>query len=207
MPIVKQTSSYVPPPAGTHYARCCAVIDLGTQPDERYGPRPKVMLMWELPHERVKFDENGQEKERPQMITKEYTASLGKKADLRKHLDAWRGKPFTEDELKGFELGNVLNVPCLLTVMHEAKDGGGIRAKIASVSGVPKGTAVPELYHKPLSFDLIDGRESDNFKTLPEWIQEKLGKCAEWSGAHPTESEPTGNGHGETDPTMDEVPF
>lgn len=180
---VKEQSSYTPPPAGTHFARCYACIDLGIQPQpagSKFKPGPKVMLMFELPHERVKYDDNGVERERPATISCEYTASLGKKAKLRKHLDAWRGRAFTEEELQGFSLTKVLGAPCCVSIIHAPKANGGISAKIEAVTAVPKGTPVPELHHKTISYDIEHGRNAV-FQGLHEWIQNKIAQCAEWN--------------------------
>jgi len=187
---VKETSNYVPPPAGTHYGRCFGVVDLGTQPSDMYGPKPRIMLMWELPNERVEYEEDGKKKERPQTISKEYGASLGTKADLRKHLDAWRGKPFSKEELEGFHLPNIIGAPCVITIQHKPKAAGGISAKVVAVAAVPKGTIVPDLFHKKVAFDIQDGNESDSFKALPEWVQKKVSNCLEWNGEAPATHDP-----------------
>lgn len=163
------------------------------------------MLMFELPHERVKFTDNGVEKERPATISKEYTASLGKKADLRKHLDTWRGKPFTEEELKGFHLPSVLTAPCSVSIIHTPKLTGGVNAKISGIQAVPKGTTVPDLFHPVIEFDIDDGNDGDGFKALPEWIRNKISKCAEWTGETPPAPE-VHDGTPEDDPN-DDVPF
>jgi hypothetical protein len=61
----------------------------------------KIVLLFELCNETIERDG----KTAPISINKEYTLSLGKKSVLRKHLETWRGRPFTDEELKGFEVG------------------------------------------------------------------------------------------------------
>ena len=40
----------------------------------------------------------------PMTINKSYTVSLHDKASLRKDLAAWRGKDFSDEEAKGFDV-------------------------------------------------------------------------------------------------------
>lgn len=180
MPIAKEGSNFTPLPPGTHQARCFGVIDLGTQHSEMFADAWKVMIMWETPHERVITDKE----ERPMTITKEYTLSLSKKSNLRKHLETWRGKPFTKEELEGFEVSKVIGAPCLLSVIHKQSGSGNTYAAIEAVSAVPKGMEVMAQFHKTVKFDIGDG-ESEVFKALPEWIQKKIKLCEEWGPTKP----------------------
>ena len=100
MPVAKQTSNYKPAPAGTHIARCYGCISIGTQHSEMFNSEAfKIVLLFELSNETIERDG----KTAPISINKEYTLSLGKKSVLRKHLETWRGRPFTDEELKGFD--------------------------------------------------------------------------------------------------------
>src|SRR6185369_175718 len=61
------------------------------------------------------------------------------KAKLRKDLEAWRGRIFTFDELAGFDLESVIDVPCLLSVVHRQGSKGGKFANVGAVMKLPKG--------------------------------------------------------------------
>lgn len=185
MPIAKESGNFTPLPAGTHQARCYGVIDLGTQHSELYADAWKVMILWETPHERITMDKE----ERPMTISKEYTLSLSKKSNLRKHLETWRGRVFTKEELEGFDVANVIGAPCLLSVTHKESGSGNTYAAIEAVSAVPKGMDVPPLFHKTVKFDIADG-ESEIFKGLPEWIQKKVTASEEWGHPKPATTPP-----------------
>src|SRR5690349_18426253 len=118
---------FTPVPAGTHFAVCDQVVDLGKQRivSQMYGESIKhqVYIRWQIPAERVEWEVDGAKKEGPAVIGKTYTVSLGDKANLRKDLQAWRGKPFTPDELRGFDIAKLLGVPATITVTHTEKDG------------------------------------------------------------------------------------
>jgi hypothetical protein len=76
---------------------------------------------------------------RPFMLSKSYTLSLHEKASLRKDLESWRGKAFTEAELTGFDLEKLITVNCLLNVAAYKKKNGSEGRKIASISPMMKG--------------------------------------------------------------------
>lgn len=156
---------FAPCPEGTHVARCVRLIDLGMQPGSAQFPDPKhqVQFVWEVPDEVVII--GGEE--RPTLLTARYTASLHERARLRAILGSWRGRAFTEAELKGFELKNVLDVPCLITVMHSAD---GKYANVASVSKLPKGFPAPPRVSELVCYSIEDGH-NDVYHSLSEKLR------------------------------------
>ncbi len=172
--------SFTPAPAGNHLAICYAVIDLGTQHQDAFQWEgativakdvPQVLFMWELPNEMVDVD--GQQQ--PAVISQFYNAYFSEKAKLRLHLEAWRGRAFTAEELNGFDIGNVVGKPCMLNVIHNEKG----KAKITSVSALPKGMNVPELFNKSFTFDLSEYNQ-EVFDNISEGIQRIIKRSAEW---------------------------
>ena len=127
------------PPAGTFPARCYQIIDLGHQTTSFEGQAkvvPQVRISWELSETMA----DG----RPFSISKDYTASFGPKATLRKVLESWRGRAFTQEELSGFSLENVLGKPCMISVVHKpSKDGTQTYANVGNVMALPKGLDCP----------------------------------------------------------------
>lgn len=189
---VKETgggAGMAPIEAGSYPARCVGVIDLGIQHNDfNDKDQEKVRLVFELPTERTQVD--GEDK--PRWLSKPYTASLHEKATLRRDLDAWRGKPFTPEELAGFDLANVLNAPCLLTVINVEGKNGGSYAKISGVSRPMKGMEVPPLENAPIKFDM-DAEDADEvLKSLPNWMQEEVKKSVTWKARNtpPVDDDP-----------------
>ena len=163
--------------AGTYPARCVGVVDLGIQHNDfNDKDQEKVRLIFELPTERVQVD--GEDK--PRWLSKPYTASLHEKATLRKDLDAWRGKPFTAEELAGFNLQNVIGAPCILTIINQEGKTGSVYAKIASISKPMKGMDVPPLENDPILFDMDADNAAEVLKTLPNWMREEVEKSVTW---------------------------
>jgi len=106
---------FQPCPAGNHIAICTGVVSVGKHENNfnpEKAPKNEVVLMWTLPNA---VREDGF----PFVLTKTYTLSLHEKASLRKDLNAWRGKAFTEQELEGFNLLNILEKPCMLQINHD----------------------------------------------------------------------------------------
>lgn len=171
------------PPAGTHAARCIQVIDLGVQATP-FGDVPKLRITWELPDEKAVFDEK--KGEQPFVVSKEYTRSLYEKSNLYKDLVSWRGKEFTEDELRGFDVDKLLGAPCLLSVVHKTTEKNKTFANVSSISKLPKGMACAPQINESVKYQVEDGR-NDVFKSLPTWLQEKIAACQEWSDDPHTE--------------------
>lgn len=166
---------FTPVPEGTHIGVCDMVVDLGKQRTTYMGDttiKPQVYIRWQIPAERMEWtDGDGVKHEGPMVIGKTYTASLGEKANLRKDLQAWRGKAFTEEELRKFDISKLLGVPATVTVTHKPKESGGVYANVTSVGGLPKGTPRPSAEGDPL---IYGDEDRAAFDRLPKWLKEKI---------------------------------
>lgn len=131
MPIIAKGSSkaFEPCPSGVQQAVCCDVVDLGTMETE-WGPKWKIDIRWQTAETMA----NGQ----PYLVNKRYTLSLNEKATLRHDLEAWRGKPFTEAEVEGFDVERLIGVNALLNVVHKKGSKGGTFANVASIMPIAK---------------------------------------------------------------------
>lgn len=160
-------------PEGMHEACCVGLYDLGNQDQAGQFPGTyhKLMLLWET--------ESGD------IIGKEYTASLGEKANLRKDLQMWRGRPFAAEELSGFDLSKVLGVHCVLQIIH-VKDWARINAILPS-----KGTWEPK--SAKINFDINDLIPTDT----PSWIVKKINASHERrNGEQSQDGKPQADGTG-----------
>lgn len=135
MSIIAKASggNFTPAPAGAHSAVCVDVVDLGVVTTEYSGKKKsqhKIRVVWQLAEDM----EDG----KPFMASKRYTLSLHEKATLRKELESWRGRAFTEDELRGFDVETVIGVPCFINIVQESK-GGTTYSNVTSIMKLPKG--------------------------------------------------------------------
>lgn len=172
-------ADFVPPPVGTHVARCVRLIDLGTQKSDFNGQesvKRQCLLGFELPTELM---EGGEYDGKPFVVSKFYTQSLHEKATLRKDLETWRGRSFTPVELEGFDSRNVLAKPCLVSVIHNKKSDGKISAKVSSVTSVPKGMQVPAQVNPSVYFSL-DEFDQAVFDALSDGIKKIIVRSPEY---------------------------
>lgn len=167
-------SSFKPAPAGSHVARAIAVVDIGTHHDEYQGKpnvRNQVIVRWELPNELEEFD--GVKK--PLIVSKFYTNSLSPMANLRHDLEAWRAKAFTALELVKFDLMSILGKACTISIVHTESG----KAKVVSVSALPKGTVCPKQFNPAVSFWIEEWNE-EVFRELPKGFQTLISESDEY---------------------------
>lgn len=160
-------------PAGAHVAVCDQVIDLGIQDGGQYEPRQKIYVRWQIPGERVKWTKDGKEQEGPAVIGRQFSLSLSEKSNLRPILESWRGRGFNPQELKGFDIKNVLGAPCMVQVTHETLRDGKTIAKVATVMSLPKGIQKPVLESDAIYFD-ADAQDPAILGKLSKWLREKI---------------------------------
>ena len=162
--------SFTPAPAGSHVAVCDMVVDLGLQENDYQGERSikhQVYIRWELVDEYLPTDAT-----KRFSVGKFYGLSLHEKATLRRHLESWRGVPFTPDQLKAFDIAKLLGAPCLIAVTHGTKANGDINAKVDGVMKMPKNMPPPgDTTMTPL---IYDDEHPAAYDSLPEWLQKKV---------------------------------
>ena len=139
-------------------------------------------------------DENGvalvTQKGEPLSVSKRYTLTLSEKSALRNDLKTWRGRDFTSDELRGFELMNILGAWAMLSVTRDAGSNGKEYTNIGAVMPVPanmKKAGLPEP-HNPLVMYSIDEHDDAAFETLSEGIKKIIMDSPEYQALSPTQS-------------------
>jgi hypothetical protein len=200
--------TFTPVPPGMYLARCYRIVDLGTQKSEYQGQvknLKKFMLQFEVHGD----DDEGRPlvtaKGEPMSISKNFTLSLAEKATLRKDLETWRGRPFTENERAGFQLENLLGVWAMISVIKALGKDGKDYTNIANINSVPKAMKanLPEGYNKCAGF-YIDKPDMELFETFSNNLQAKIAKSPEWQ----TRGKPTEHSKGSGfDDMVDDMPF
>ena len=184
-------AGFEPVPPGTYPAVCYMMVGIGEQFSERFQNSSKQLIIgWQIPGETIEID--GEEK--PRIVTKQYTASLNTKAKLRSDLIAWRGRDFTDEELKGFDIRKIVGAPCMVSVIHKQSSNGKVYANVTGVLALPKGMPKPTV-SSPDDFVVYDV-ESDplaGIDELPQWIADRIKKSTTYEerlyaeGAAPAE--------------------
>ena len=168
---------------GVYTAVCTGLIDLGFQENKMFNSNSrKVQIVWTIPDEKIKYtDKDGNEKEAMRQMSKEYTACITEKSNLNKDLTSWRGKSFTEEEMKGFDLNKLLLVPCQIQVVHQGKEKK--YANIAGIMSLPKGMKIPTEGLQKQIFDMSESNTWNTYENLPKFIQDKITKSIGFEGS------------------------
>ena len=201
------STDFKPVDAGTYVARCYSMVHIGTIEQEYMGEikeQNKVRISWELPTELKVFKE--EKGEQPQSVSKEFTLSMHEKANLRKFLESWRGKGFSEEEAKKFDVTKLLGKACMISIIHKTSKQGKLYAEISSISTLPKGMDCPAQINPSFEFTFTP-YDHDKFESLPDWLKDKIKASKEYRMMN----EPD---HAETNPdeptmpsTNDDLPF
>lgn len=157
------------PEPGTYPAVCIRLIDMGTQTSDWKGEKKtahKVKLVWELSEKMT----DG----RPFIAIRDFTVSLHEKSALRGFLSGWRGKDFSDEELKGFEAKNLLGKGCLLSLVQN-----GEYINVNTASKLPKGMEAPKP-ENPIVYFSFDEFDRKSFDSLSDKLKEKISQAPEY---------------------------
>lgn len=178
MKIKDRAKPKIPPvEAGVYMAVCIGFIDLGEQYSEKFKSYSnKGMYVWELPGETVEID--GEQK--PRQLSKEFTISASNKSNLRKFIESWNSKSYSDDEFMDFDLFDQIGKPCQLNVvLNETKE----YSNVDNLMPIPKGFPAPSTATPYIKWDM-ENWDEEVFNTIPEWIQEKIKKSTQFQKDH-----------------------
>lgn len=194
--VVESGGNFERCPTGNILGRCYRIIDLGTQKSEYMGQVKylhKIMLGWEVfPSDddgKVSYMNDG----RPFSIFKNYTLSWSDKANLRLDLQSWRGKPFSQEELRRFDLNNVMSKWCQLNIIERQGQNGNTYSNVDSIAPVPtaqKQVGFPDAVNNNELFNLQEP-DMKLFETFSDNLKAKITSSPEWQklqGNNSTES-------------------
>lgn len=127
-------------PAGVTAARCIDVVDLGmitTNYNGEIKTQHKIEIYWVTQHRNSENTFN-------LTVRQRYTLSLNENSNLYKDLVSWRSKPFTEEEVMGFDVENVIGAPCYINIIHN-QAGDKTFANPTSIMPLPKEVQAPPI--------------------------------------------------------------
>ena len=205
-------SDFDPVPEGSHPAVCDMFVDFGLQETTgKYAGKiqHKVYLRWQIPSLRLNYEKDGQKVEGPMSIGSTYTLSLHEKAALRKLLTQWRGRAFTQEELRKFDVTTVVGAPCLISVSHNPKQDGGVYANVDGAIKIPAGMEPPVLEGETIIYDQDN---QGTYEQLRPWMQEKLkgtktAQEADKANDPDAWRDKVDNGQSNYDDLDDDIPF
>lgn len=171
--------------AGTYPARVVQVIDFGVQEQRAFKGEPKppaqtIYMTYEFLDEFCK-DENGEDVEdKPRWLSEQFPL-YSLEADLAKSTKRYYA--LDPDENFGGDFTLLASAPCMVTInQYESK--GETKNGVSSVAPMrPKEAAkAPDLVN-PAKVFVIDAPDLEIFKSLPDWMQEKIKESLEHKGS------------------------
>jgi hypothetical protein len=209
----KGTDFPIPAP-GAVPMRCVQIIDLGTT-QNRYGKDSRQIYMgFELPTRPYSYADKenpGMQITKPHVIGSFFTLALSPKANLRKFLEAWLGRPMSADTAKkGFDMRLLMDKVAYGHIMHEQKDDGSVKAQISTIMPMPAEIICPERA-TPLIYFSLDHEEfsADALNGLSKYFQERVRQSKEWPEltGQPTHAAAGMAPAGASQDFDDEIPF
>lgn len=141
----KSEGSFTPHSEGQFAAVCVDVVDLGQRVEQWPGSPDRIVDKCAIV---FGTDSEGETKD----IASEFSLSMHEKAKLRKFLEAWRGKSYTDEQAKqGVPLDKLVRKGALISVEHKTSGKGRKYAVIATIAPLPKQMDAPasDGYERP----------------------------------------------------------
>ena len=162
---------------GTYQGRLIGIAELGLQ-ETTYKEEKKIQKQVSF-----LFNVYKNNNSKPVVLGKTYTMSMRENSNLRKAIMAIRGKDFTKEELKDWDLVQLLNKPCLITVgLYEKK--GFKSLSITQVSMSMKDSQTPEATQEKIYFDMDNTDTWESFARMPKWLQIKINLISQIFNYH-----------------------
>lgn len=172
--IIKRKARVEIPPlaADTYGATLIGVVDVGDQ--EFQGKyRRQCILIYEIDGETVEVEGELQ----PRRLSRIFTASIDKKANLYGILTSWLGGEIEEDE---FNLSALIGTPAMLAVsLRTTKDGGQYNF-IDGVMKPPRSMKIAEPKSDVIEFDMDEPKTWAQMEKLPEWMRAMIERSPTW---------------------------
>lgn len=156
---IPRTNYERPTQLGLLSAVCCDAHDFGIV-ETNFGKKHQVGLAWQL-------DEKNSKGERF-VVWRRFTASLHARAGLRKTLEQWRGKPYTDADLDKFDLELVIGRPCMVLLEEKPGKDGDAFVVVGQVMPPAKGMPVLTVEKYVRKKDRTDGQQSAAESVPPE---------------------------------------
>ena len=176
---------------------CVDVVNLGVKVEQYAEQEPR-----EVPKVGLVFASGERQKEHADELTlviTEMTLSANEKANLRKFVEAWRGKSYTAEQAQaGIPVTKLYGQLALVSIEHVTTKRGHKFAKIVSIGPLPKSMEVTNATIKELL----------QAYTRPQFLEDKKGEYSLGLAKHRAmtgESIPSGDNS--TNDIDDPLPF
>lgn len=204
-------SSYEKPDPGKYLGRLVRLAFVGKQPSRNFEPTTNVLVGWQLFREvgvkdpktrktTIEILPSVDSEDRPHVIYQTYTASLGKKANLRKVAEAHLRREIGDDDT---ETKSWLGLAAQLDLTASDDTDSNGNPKYVNVTGVssinPETQDVPEA--DPSLLEHWDDADIAAGVPVPSWANFWVGRSLDLNNlAKPREKRQTTASNGGSDP-------
>lgn len=181
MKVKDRAKPKIPPvEPGVYIAVCVYSIDLGEQlcefKDKGKSYINQVRLGFELIGETVERDG----KQEPRVLSRTLNFTRSKNGGLRKFVQSWLGKTFTDDEFDVLDTNDLVGKSAQLSVVLNET---GEYANIDTIMQLPKGMTAPAPVSPLIRYDM-EPWDDAAFTALPDWAQELIKKSTQYQKLH-----------------------
>jgi len=128
---------------GQYAVLCVDVVDLGINVEQFGDDEPREVAKVALVF--ASGARQDDEAKSLTLVTTEMTKSANEKANLRKFMEAWRGRSYTTEQAEqGLPVTKLYGQPALVSLEHVTTRKGRKFAKITSISPLPKAMPAPD---------------------------------------------------------------
>ena len=174
----------IPPVApGTYSAICVGSIDMGEQLvkyKDKSNYSNQVAFIFELVGEYIEVDG----KQEPRTLSRKFTFSKSEKSGLRKFVESWQGKKFSNEEFGEFDTNDMVGKEAMIGVVL---NDTGEYANIDTIMGLPKGMSAGKPQSELIRFD-IDPWDQAAFDALPDFAQSWVMNSTNYQKQHAPET-------------------
>ena len=178
--------------AWTYPARCYWIIDLWTRreffkKDNKEADIHKIRFLFEFPTEVAVFKDELWEQ--PFALSKDYTFSFADSGNLKKMVESWIWRKFTDEEKEiGFNITSLIGLTCQITVIKRESGNGKIYSEIQTITPIMKDKkwndmiTVDDQVNPSIWINLSDEELSlEDLEKLPNFHLEKIKTSYEYN--------------------------
>ncbi len=191
IPAQKKESKFPPAEAleaDSYPGRVVRILDLGVQPQRPFTkngvttekpPVHQIDVTYELVTEFMKDEDGEPDLTKPRWVSESFPF-YSLEAELAKSTK--RYNTIDPKGLAGGDFTQLVGMPCVVTLNQYKKKDGNITNGISAVTPIMKGLVVDELVNETKVFTL-DEPDLDVFRSLPQWLQDKIKSNLEFKGS------------------------
>lgn len=138
-------ANFTPHSDGQHAMFCVDVVNLGINVEQYQGQEPREVAKVALVFASGESQREAGKPDDLKLVTTEMTISANEKSNLRKFMEAWRGKAYTpEQAATGLPITKLYGQGALISIEHVTTKRGRLFANIVSIAPLPKQMALPD---------------------------------------------------------------